>query len=74
MGEVPLQRVPVSGLGLRRRLVGNLLGVVLEVPGSRFRVEGGDDRHVRTGSWTGPPLGKRAPRVGISSTVFGVRV
>ena len=28
---------------------------------------------VRTGSWTGPPRGKRAPRVGISSTVFGVR-
>jgi len=26
---------------------------------------------VRTGSWTGPPLGKRAPRVGISSTAFG---
>jgi len=28
---------------------------------------------VRTGSWTGPPRGKRAPRVGISSPVFGVR-
>jgi len=28
---------------------------------------------VRTGSWTGPPRGKRAPRIGISSTVFGVR-
>jgi len=28
---------------------------------------------VRTGSWTGPPRGERAPRVGISSTVFGVR-
>ena len=28
---------------------------------------------VRTGSWTGPPRGKRAPRVAISSTVFGVR-
>ena len=27
----------------------------------------------RTGSWTGPPRGERAPRVGISSTVFGVR-
>ena len=27
---------------------------------------------VRTGSWTGPPRGKRAPRVGISSTIFGV--
>ena len=24
---------------------------------------------VRTGSWTGPPRGKRAPREGISSTV-----
>ena len=30
-------------------------------------------RWVRTGSWTGPPREKRAPRVGISSTVFGVR-
>ena len=29
---------------------------------------------VRTGSWTGPPRGKRAPRVRVSSTVFGVRV
>ena len=29
--------------------------------------------YVRTGSWTGPPRGKRASRVGISSTVFGVR-
>ena len=29
---------------------------------------------VRTGSWTGPPRGERAPRLGISSTVFGVRV
>ena len=29
--------------------------------------------YVRTGSWTGPPRGKRAPRIGISSTVFGVR-
>ena len=29
---------------------------------------------MRTGSWTGPPRGKRAPRVGISSTVFGVRL
>ena len=29
--------------------------------------------HVRTGSWTGPSRGKGAPRVGISSTVFGVR-
>ena len=28
---------------------------------------------VRTGSWTGPPRGKKAPRVGMSSTVFGVR-
>ena len=28
---------------------------------------------VRTGSGTGPPQGKRAPWVGISSTVFGVR-
>jgi len=28
---------------------------------------------VRTGSWAGPPRGKKAPRVGISSTVFGVR-
>ena len=27
---------------------------------------------VRTGSGTGPPRGRRAPRVGISSTVFGV--
>ena len=27
---------------------------------------------VRTGSWAGPPRGERAPRVGISSTVFGV--
>ena len=27
---------------------------------------------VRTGSGTGPPRGKRAPRVGIISTVFGV--
>ena len=27
---------------------------------------------VRTGSWTGPPEGERAPRVGIGSTVFGV--
>ena len=25
---------------------------------------------VRTGSWTGPPRGKRAPRVGVISTVF----
>ena len=31
------------------------------------RYQGG---HVRTVSWTGPPRGKRAPRVGISSTVF----
>ena len=31
-------------------------------------------RRVRTGSGTGPPRGKRAPRVGISSTVFGVLV
>jgi len=34
-----------------------------------------DDLHegaVRTGSWTGPPRGKGVPRVGISSTVFGV--
>ena len=30
-------------------------------------------RGVRTGSWTVPPRGKWAPRVGISSTVFGVR-
>ena len=29
--------------------------------------------HVRTGSGTGSPQGKRASRVGISSTVFGVR-
>ena len=29
-------------------------------------------RDVRTGSWTGPPRGKRAPRVEISPTVFGV--
>ena len=28
---------------------------------------------VRTGSWTGPPRGKSALRVGISSTVCGVR-
>ena len=28
---------------------------------------------VRTGAWTGPPRGERAPRVGISPTVFGVR-
>ena len=28
---------------------------------------------MRTGSWTGPPRGERAPRVEISSTVFGVR-
>ena len=28
---------------------------------------------VRTGSWTGPPRGKGAPRVEISQTVFGVR-
>jgi len=28
---------------------------------------------VRTGSWTGLPRWKRVPRVGISSTVFGVR-
>jgi len=28
---------------------------------------------VRTGSWKGPPRGKKAPRVGISSSVFGVR-
>ena len=27
-------------------------------------------RDVRTVSWTGPPRGKRAPRVGISSTVY----
>ena len=27
---------------------------------------------VRTGSWTGPPRGKSAPRVGISSTVRSV--
>jgi len=26
----------------------------------------------RTGSWTGPPRGKRVPRVEISSTVFGI--
>ena len=26
---------------------------------------------VRTGSWAGLPLGKRVPRVGISSTVSG---
>ena len=31
-------------------------------------------RHrLRAGSWTGPPRGERAPRAGISSTVFGVR-
>ena len=30
-------------------------------------------RRVRTGSWTGPPGGGRAPRVGISSTLFEVR-
>ena len=29
---------------------------------------------MRTGSWTGPPRGERAPKVGISPTVFGVRV
>jgi len=29
------------------------------------------DKSVRTGSWTGPPRGKRAPRVGISATVSG---
>ena len=29
--------------------------------------------NARTGSWTGSPREKRAPRVGISSTVFGVR-
>ena len=28
---------------------------------------------MRAGSWMGPPRGKRAPRIGISSTVFGVR-
>ena len=28
---------------------------------------------VRTGSWTGPARWKRAPRVGMSSTVFGMR-
>ena len=28
---------------------------------------------MRTRSWTSPPRGKRAPRVGISSTLFGVR-
>jgi len=28
---------------------------------------------VGTGSWTGPPRGKRTPRVEISSTIFGVR-
>ena len=28
---------------------------------------------VGTGSWVGPPREERAPRVGISSTVFGVR-
>jgi len=28
---------------------------------------------VRTGPWTGPPRGVRSTRVGISSTVFGVR-
>jgi hypothetical protein len=27
---------------------------------------------VRTGSWTSTPRGKSAPRVGVSSTVFGV--
>ena len=38
----------------------------------RFRVEEvGGERTVRTGSWTGPPRGKRAPRVGMSSAVFG---
>ena len=26
---------------------------------------------MRNGSWAGPPRGERAPRVGISSTVFG---
>ena len=30
-----------------------------------------DFRCLRTGSWTGPPRGKWAPRVGISSTIFG---
>ena len=28
---------------------------------------------MRTGSWTGPPREERAPRVGNSLTVFGVR-
>ena len=29
--------------------------------------------YVRTRSWKGPPRGKRVPRAGIGSTVFGVR-
>ena len=33
-----------------------------------------EGRLVRTGSWTGPPRGERAPRVGISSTVMAGRV
>jgi len=28
---------------------------------------------VKTGSWTGPPRENRAPKVGMSSTAFGVR-
>jgi len=31
-------------------------------------------RCMRTGSWTSPPQGKRAPRVKICSTIIGVRV
>ena len=38
--------------------------------GGKDSEEGG---FVRTRSWTGPPREKKAPRVGISSTVFGVR-
>ena len=41
-------------------------------PRSFFACPRGGAR-VRTGSGTGPPREKRAPRVGISSTVFGVR-
>ena len=36
------------------------------------RLEEHRQSDVRTGSGMGPPRGKRAPRVGISSTVFGV--
>ena len=67
----------VQGAGMRGEESGgtSVQGPVCRVQG--FRVQGAGTRDeesaVRTGSWTGPPRGKTAPRVGISSTVFGVR-